>query len=118
MYSVATKQQLASAGAVFFGEYGDVTRLASQRGAGRQAVYRQAHAAARAVDGSATRLLVNQLRQENAAMRQTVADLQGRLEGAVVIDTDHLAEFAGTAQGKGVSFTAARALLAVFLRDR
>jgi hypothetical protein len=118
MYSVATEQQLASAGAVFFGEYGDVTRLASQRGAGRQAVYRQAHAAARAVDGSATRLLVNQLRQENAALRQTVADLQGRLEGAVVIDTDHLAEFAGTAQGKGVSFTAARALLAVFLRDR
>src|SRR5260370_6464799 len=118
MYSLAPEQPRASAGAVLCGESGDVTRLAPQRGAGRQAVYRQAHAAARAVDGSATGLLVNQLRQENAALRQTVADLQRRLAGAVVIDTDHQAEFAATAQGKGVSFTAARALLAVFLRDR
>src|SRR5262249_17122929 len=118
LYSLATQQRLASASAVFFGDYGDVTRLAAQRGACRQALYRQAHAAARAVEGDDTQRTLDRLRQEKDELRQRAADLRGRLAGAVVLGADSQAEFAATAPGKGVPFTAARALLAVFLRDR
>jgi len=118
VYSVATQQALASAHAVFQGPRGTVSRLAAQRGSSRQRLYRQAYAAANAVEGQATRQLIAQLRREAGALRQALAEVQCRLAEAVVIDPDRQAEFAATAQGEGVPFRAAHALLAVLLRER
>ena len=50
MCILSVPQRVASAAAVFCGRYGDVTRLAQQRGVFRQTLYREAHAVARALD--------------------------------------------------------------------
>ncbi len=118
MYSLATHEQLASAHVVFFGAYGAVRQLAAQRGACRQAIYRQAHAVARAIEGHAAQQRIEQLQQENARLQQTVTELQHRLADSVVLGADRLREFAATGQAKGVPFSAAQALLAVFLGPR
>jgi hypothetical protein len=111
MYSLATHDRLASAHAVFHGRHGAVARLARRRGSSRQALYRQAHAAASAVEGSrAARRL--------ADLRQRLTDARAQLRQAIVLDDDRQAEFAAAAQALGVSLSAARALLALLLRDR
>src|SRR5262249_12600253 len=52
---------LASAAVVFFGRYGDVSRLAAQRGTSRQSLYRQAHAVVCALDPEARRHAVRRV---------------------------------------------------------
>jgi hypothetical protein len=111
VYSLATHDRLASAAAVFAGRHGAVAGLARRRGSSRQALSRQAHAAARAVEGA-------QAARRLARLRPRLAEALRQLRQAVVLDHDRQAEFAATAQALGVSLSAAAALLAVLLRDR
>jgi hypothetical protein len=108
---------LASAAVVFFGHYGAVAALASQRGVHRQTLYREAHSAAAAVDGAAHRQQLHDLRQRLDDALARCAALEQQLAQAVVFDEHRLAEFAATAQAEGVPFPAAAALLRVGLRD-
>jgi hypothetical protein len=114
--SIAPPPALASAAAVFFGRHGAVTRLARRRGVCRQALYRQAHAAARAVTGTPTPRR-RAARRRQAQLRARVAALERQLAAARAADADKHAQFAATAQALGVSLSAARALLAVLLGD-
>src|SRR5437763_5167963 len=99
MPTLPTPAPLASAAVVFFGPYGAVTALADQRGVCRQALYREAHAAAQAVDGAAHRQQVEELRQRLAAAEARCAELERQLRHAVVVDRDRQAQFAAVAQG-------------------
>jgi len=118
MSIVAPPARLASASVVFFGQHGDVTQHAQQRGVCRQRLYREA-------DSVLRDLVVCPQEQEIDRLRQEIADLQQRLDlrGAeqrctVVVDADRQAEFACTAQAEGVSLPVARRLLAVLLREQ
>jgi hypothetical protein len=115
MFSLAVPAPLASAAAVFCGRYGDVTRLAHDRGVFRQTLYREAHAVVATLDTTATKDLVAGLRQQVATLQDEVRQLQRQLRLAIVVDDDKQAEFAATAQALGVSLTAARSLLALLL---
>ena len=117
MCMVVRPPRLASASVVFFGQHGDITQHAQQRGVSRQRLYREAHSVLRDLEGPA-------LQQQVIDLRRQVADLHARLDQfqaahrhCVVITPDLQAEFASTAQSEGVSLPAARRLLAVFLRD-
>src|SRR5437764_131694 len=103
MSSVAPRQQIASASAVLFGRYGDVTRLAHERGCSRQALSRETDAALDTLDGSGQRLQLEQLQQRLAHLQVHCEQLEGRLRQAVGIDADKQAPFAATAQAQGVS---------------
>src|ERR687886_645661 len=118
MTSIAPRQQIASAAAVLFGRYGDVTRLAHQRGCCRQALYRQTHDALDPLDGSAHRQQLEQLRQRLAQLQARCDQLEARLRQAAVMGPDQQARFAATAQALGVSLSAARALLVVLRGPR
>lgn len=115
MLTLPPPAPLASASAVFFGYYGDVSALAAQRGVSRQALYREAHAAAAAVEGADHRRQRDDLRQRLADAQDRHAALQQQLQHAVVRDADRQAQFAATAQAQGVSLSATHALLAVCL---
>jgi hypothetical protein len=117
MYSIPLTPHLASAAVVFLGRYGDVTRLARDRGTSRQTLYRQAQAVADALEGTPTRVQLQDLQQRLAQAQAHQADLQQRLAQAIVLDDDKLAEFASTAQATGVPLSTARVLLRV-LRPR
>jgi hypothetical protein len=106
---------LASAAVVFFGHHGAVTQHAAQRGVPRPTLYREADAVVRALDPRPHQEQLQRLRQQCAQLQTLCAQLQGRLDAAVVVDADKQAEFAATAQGSGVSLPIARVLLAVIL---
>jgi hypothetical protein len=115
MCIVAPPPRLASASAVFFGQRGDISHQAQQRGVCRQRLYREAHSVLRDLDSPT-------LRQQLARLQQQVADLQTRLQRlqvelskAIVCTPDLLAQFVSTAQAEGVSLPVARRLLAVAL---
>ena len=118
MATLAVLDRIASAAVAFFGRYGDVTRLARQRGTGRQAVYRQADAVRQDLDPDRHRQEALRLRQQLDQTQAHGHDLQRRLDHAVVFDEDRQAEFAAVAQAEGVSLPVARRLLRVALRQR
>src|SRR5262249_5946147 len=113
MYSIPFTTHLASAAVVFLGRYGDVTRLAHDRGTSRQALSRQAHALAHAVEGTPTHVQLQDLRQRLAQAHARQADLQQHLAPALVLDDDKIAQFASTAQAPGVPLSSTRVLLRV-----
>jgi hypothetical protein len=108
-------QRIASAFAVLFGQYGDVTRMAREREQSRQARYREAAQTIDAVDGSAAQARVAELEQQVAQLRSQVHDLQQRLGRAVEITPEKQAEVACVAQAEGVSLPVARRILQVLL---
>jgi hypothetical protein len=112
---VAVPPPLASAVAVLFGHYGDVTRQAHDRGVCRQTLYRETAAVLQALDAAAWHAQRDALRQQLAAEQARGRDLAARLHGAVVLDADQQAAFASTAQAEGVSLPVARRLLQVCL---
>jgi hypothetical protein len=118
MLSLAIAQRIASAATVFFGRYGDVSRLARQRATPRPTLYREAHAVADALDPTRADTAVEELRHRLAAAEARCADLQQQLQQAVRIDADRQAEFAATGQALGVSLSATRTLLAVLQREQ
>ena len=108
-------QLIASAFAVLCGQYGDVTEMARDRERSRQALYREAHQVAEAVDGAAARARIEELQRQLAEQRAEVQALRERLERAVEITPDKQHEFATVAQAEGVSWSAARRLLRLSL---
>jgi hypothetical protein len=110
---VASPQRIASAYAVVCGRYGDVRRVAHQRGLCRQAVYREATWVVNTLEGSPWRQQVAELRQPLRQSQQRVAELEARLAQAVVLDRDKQAEVACLAQALGISLPEVHTLLDV-----
>jgi uncharacterized coiled-coil protein SlyX len=106
-------QRIASAFAVFCGQYGDVTQMAKDREQSRQSLYREAEQVADAVDGAADQARIDELERQLAEQRAEVQALQERLKHAVEITPDKQHEFATVAQAEGVSLSVARRLLRV-----
>ena len=108
-------QRIASAFAILFGQYGDVTKMAHDRERSRQSLYREAQQAIDAVDGTAAQARVAELEQQVAQLRSQVHDLQRRLGRAVEMTPERQAELACVAQAEGVSLPVARRILQVLL---
>jgi hypothetical protein len=106
---------LASAHVVFFGHYGDVSALATQRGVSRQTLYREAHAVVRALDAQTQRPPDDDLRQRLTDLQTRLGEAERRLAAAVLWEDAQQAEFVATAQALGVSLTSTHCLLAVVL---
>jgi hypothetical protein len=106
-------QRIASAFAVFCGRYGDVTRMADDRGQSRQSLYREAEQVAGSVASDAAQARIDELKRQLAEQRAEVQALQERLKRAVEITPDTQHEFATVAQAEGVSLSVARRLLRV-----
>jgi len=115
MGMVARRRRIGSAFFVGFGRYGDVSRFAKAQGVSRQLVYRDADQVSTALDGTCTREVIASLNTEIAGLRQKVANLQGRLELAVVVDKEKQAEFASVGQACGVTLLQCRTLLKVLI---
>ena len=116
MNRVAPSPRIASAYAVHFGRYGDVQRLARQRGVCRQWLYREAAWVQDTLAGTPARR--DRLRQRVRALQARVAHLERRLAQAVVLDRDKQAEFAAVGQAVGVSLPDVRTLLDVLRPGR
>ena len=106
-------QRIASAFAVLYGRYGDVTKMAQDREQSRQALYREAEQVAEAVDGTAAHARIDDLQRQLAERQAEVNTLQERLKHAVEITPDTQHEFATVAQAEGASLSVARRLLRV-----
>jgi len=115
MATLSPPAPLASAAVVFFGPYGAVSALAAQRGLSRQALYREAYAAAQAVTGAEHHRQLEDLRGRLADLQARLDQAQRRLAAAVLLEEDQQAEFVATAQALGVSFSATHRLLRVVL---
>jgi hypothetical protein len=101
MGMVAPQQRIASAYFVFFGNYGDVTRYAEERGVCRQWVYREAgwlhnFLAEKQAQVATLEQRVQELEQQNASLEE-------RLALTVVVDEDMQAHLAAVGQANGVS---------------
>jgi hypothetical protein len=110
--------RIANTAAVLDGPFGAVTRQAERSGTSRQALYRDADRVVQAVDGSEHRQQLHNLSQDNDRLRAERDGLHRQLQRAVVLDADHLACFAATAQAEGVSLPVARRLLWPLLKQR
>jgi hypothetical protein len=106
-------QRIASAFAVFCGQYGDVTKMAQDREQSRQSLYREAEQVANSVDGAAAQARIDELQQQLAQRQAEIQALQERLKHAVEITPETQNEFATVAQAEGVSLSVARRLLRV-----
>jgi hypothetical protein len=116
MGMVAPQQRIASAFYVIFGNYGDVSRYAQERGVCRQWVYREAgwlqeFVADRQQQIQALQKRVQELEQQNAALEE-------RLAVSVVVDEDMQAQFAAVGQATGVSLPIVWIFLDIMLRGK
>lgn len=111
-------QRIASAFAVFFGQYGDVSQMAQDRDQSRQSLYREADEVVDAVDGTATQARIDELKRQLAEQQAENQALHERLKHAVEITPDTHDEFATVAQAEGVSLSVARRLLRVVAGSR
>ena len=115
MGMVALHRRIGSAFFVAWGQYGEVSHFAQQQGISRQWVYREAKQVSAALQGTPVRCEIEQLRQENVALRDAVAELERRLAVAVEIDEEKQAEFAGVGQSCGVTLSQCHTLLEVLI---
>jgi hypothetical protein len=106
-------QRIASAFAVLFGQYGDVSRMAQDREQSRQSLYREADEVVNALDGTATQARIDDLQRQLAQQQAENHALHERLQHAVEITPEKQDEFATVAQAEGVSLSVARRLLRV-----
>jgi hypothetical protein len=118
MNTLPPQLRIANTAAVLDGPYGAVTRQASLSNTSRQALYRDATKVLQAVDGSDERQRLQDLQDDNDRLRADWQRLQRQLQQAVILDADHLACFAATAQAEGVSLPVARRLLRPLLPQR
>jgi hypothetical protein len=118
MCILAALRRLGSAAAVFFGRHGAVAQLAHHRAVSRQALYREADAALRQVEGSAPQRRLEELTRRLHQAERRIAALEQQCAHAAVVDQDRQAHFASQAQAEGVSLPVARRLLAIFLGER
>jgi len=117
MCNVPPLDRLASASVVLFGQHGDISAHAQQRGISRQRLYRQADSVVRDLEGRQQQRQLACLHQQVTDLQVGLSHLQAAQRYAVVVTSDRQAEFACVAQAEGVSLPVARRLLAVFLRD-
>ncbi len=115
MGMVALDRRIGSAFFVFCGQYGDVSRFAQEQGVSRQWLYREAEGVRDTLEGTRTREVIDRLRQDNAALQAQVAELERRLQMAVVIDAEKQAEVATVGQACGVTLPQCRTLLEVLI---
>jgi hypothetical protein len=113
MGTVAPQQRIASAYFVIFGNYGDVTRYAEERGVCRQWVYREATQLQQTL--AEQQKTIDDLQARAQELEQQQADLQERLHSAVVLDADLQARFASVGQAAGVSLPVCWELLGVLI---
>src|SRR4051794_6692359 len=106
-------QRIASAFAIFFGQYGDVSQMAQDREQSRQSLYREADEVVDALDGTATQSRIDELKRQLTEQQAENQALHERLRLAVEITPDKQDEFATVAQAEGVSLSVARRLLRV-----
>jgi hypothetical protein len=113
MGMVAPEQRIASAFFVVFGNYGDVSRYARERGVCRQWIYREAAWLREALATTRQKVqeLLEQLRQE----REQRIQLESRLAQAVVIDAQKQEELACVGQARGVTLRDCRELMEVLV---
>lgn len=115
MSMVAPQQRIASAFVVFWGQYGEVTRKAQERGVCRQWLYREAGAVLATLQGKGHREEIERWRQRVQELQQQLAQAQQRQAQTVLLDQDKLQEFACTGQALGVSLGDVHTLLDVLL---
>lgn len=118
MCMVVPPERLASASVVFFGQHGDITQHARQRGVSRQCLYRQADRVLRDLDPSIHQQQLAQLQEQLSNLQQHLQHLQAAQSLCVNVTADLQARFASTAQAEGVSLPVARRLLCIFLPER
>jgi predicted DNA-binding protein YlxM (UPF0122 family) len=112
---VALRRRIGSAYVVVCHQYGSVSKFAQEQGISRQAVYDEAKRVTAALEGADARQKIQELQAKVAALEQQVAELQGRLEVAVVIDEEKQAEVAGVGQACGVTLPQCHTLLDVLI---
>jgi hypothetical protein len=113
MGMVAPQQRIASAYFVIFGNYGDVTRYAEERGVCRQWVYREASWLQQTLAEQQKTIACLQTRLQELEQQQT--DLQECLRRSVVLDAEKQAQFASVGQACGVSLPVCWELLDVLI---
>jgi hypothetical protein len=110
---VAPQQRLASAYFVIFGNYGDVTRYAQERGVCRQWVYREATWLQETLTEQQS--TIERLQARVRELEQQHTDWQERLRVAVVLDAEKQVQFASVGQACGVSLPVCWELLDVLI---
>jgi hypothetical protein len=118
MNTLPSPLRIANTAAVLDGPYGAVTRQATLSHTSRQALYRDAPKVLQAVDGSDYRQRLQNLQDDNDRLRADRDRLQRQLQQAVILDPDHLACYAASAQAEGVSLPVAHRLLRPLLPQR
>ena len=113
MGMVAPLQRIASAYVVVFGNYGDVSRYAEERGVCRQWVYREANGLRDSLASSHEN--INALEQRVRELEQQKAALEQRLALSVVLDEEKQAQVAAVGQANGVSLPILWVLLDVLI---
>ncbi len=103
MSMVALQQRIASAFAVIWGRYGEVTRYAAKRGVCRQSIYRESSSVQAALDTNPWQQQIALLQEQVRQFGQRTAELESRLAQSVVLDPDKQAVVATVAQAIGVS---------------
>ena len=114
MGMVASQQRIASAYVVIFGNYGDVTRYAGERGVCRQWIYREASSLQQAL-AEQQQQTIERLQARVRELEQQHTDLQERLRRAVELDAAKQAELASVGQACGVSLPVCSKLLDVLI---
>jgi hypothetical protein len=115
---VVPPPRLGSAAVVFFGQHGDISQHALQRGVSRQRLYREAHSVLHDLQGRARQQQLTDLRRQVADLQARLEQLQATQRDCVVLTPDWQAELASTAQAEGTSLPAARVLVAVLMRHK
>src|SRR5205823_6295526 len=113
MGMVAPLPQIASAYFVVYGQYGEVSRYAKERGVCRQWVYREADGLRNSL--ATSRAKINALEQRVRELEQRQAALQQRLTLAVELDEDKQAQLAAVGQANGISLPSVWLLLDVLI---
>src|SRR6266487_1907601 len=101
MGMVAPLQRIASAYFVVYGQYGDVSRYAEERGVCRQWVYREADWLQKSL--ATSRAKIDALEQRVRELEQQQAALEQRLTLSVELDEEKQAQLAAVGQANGVS---------------
>src|SRR6266704_6836122 len=101
MGMVAPLQRIASAYFVVYGQYGDVSRYAEERGVCRQWVYREADWLRKSL--ATSRAKIDALEQRVRELEQQQAALEQRLTLSVELDEEKQAQLAAVGQANGVS---------------
>jgi hypothetical protein len=97
MCIVPPLDRLASASVVLFGQHGDISAHAQQRGISRQRLYRQADSVVRDLEGRQQQRQLACLHQQVTDLQVGLSHLQAAQRYAVVVTSDRQAEFAGVA---------------------